>query len=78
MLQQDFELTDPAANPGLLDLLARMTQRLGGKAIAPEQLLGLLDEIKASPPSDEIETQSKCTGLGQLGNTQAIKLSNPK
>ena len=63
--QKDFELGDPAANPGLLDMLARMTERVGGKPIAPEQLSSLLDDIKASPPKDEIETQTKW----QLGDT---------
>jgi uncharacterized membrane protein len=68
VLQQDFELNEPAANPGLLDQLAKITARVGGKAIAPEQLSNLLEKIKASPPQDEIETQSKRqladTGLG--------------
>lgn len=63
--QKDFELADPAANPGLLDMLARMTARVGGKSIAPEQLSNLIQEIKAAPPKDEIETQSKW----QLGDT---------
>lgn len=65
--KKDLELADPAANPGLLDMLARMTQRVGGRAIASEQLAGLLDELKANPPSDEIETQSRW----QLGDTPA-------
>jgi hypothetical protein len=63
----DFELADPAANPGLMEMLARMTARTGGKSIAPEQLSTVLDEIKASPPKSEIETQSKW----QLGDTMA-------
>lgn len=57
--KMDFELSDPAANPGLLGLLARATSRIGGKAVAPEQLPELLRQIKASPPEDEVETQSK-------------------
>ena len=65
--KEDFELGDPAANPGLLDMLARMTSAAGGKAIAPEQLASILDDIKANPPQDEIETQSKW----QLGDTVA-------
>jgi hypothetical protein len=65
--KRDFELGDPAANPGLLEMLSRITERAGGKAIAPEQLSSLLDEIKASPPKSEIETQSKW----QLGDTVA-------
>lgn len=58
VLSEDFELSDPAANPGLLDLLAKTTERVGGKVIAPEQLSSLLHEIKAAPALDEVETQS--------------------
>jgi len=65
MVKEDFELSDPAANPGLLDMLAKITSRVGGKAIAPEQLLDLIDDIKANPPKNEIEMQSKW----QLGDT---------
>ena len=65
IVKEDFELSDPAANPGLLDMLARITSRVGGKAVAPEQLPRLLDDIKANPPKNEIELQSKW----QLGDT---------
>ena len=65
--KKDFELSDPAANPGLLDMLAGMTSRVGGRVVAPEQLTSLLDTIKANPPKDEIETQSKW----QLGDSAA-------
>ena len=63
--REDLELSNPAANPGLLDMLARTTERVGGKALAPEQLSTLLAEIQATPPVDEIETQSKW----QLGDS---------
>ena len=59
LVKEDFELSDPAANPGLLDMLAKMTGRVGGRSIAPEQLGTLIDEIKAKPPENEIEMQSK-------------------
>ena len=59
VLKQDFELSDRAANPGLLDMLAKATSRVGGKSIAPEQLAPLLQSIKDNPPRDEVETQSK-------------------
>jgi hypothetical protein len=71
---EDFELTNPAANPGLLDLLARTTERVGGKPIAPEQLGTLLDEIKASPPRDEIETQSTWRLGDQSGDAWTLYL----
>lgn len=65
IVKEDFELSDPAANPGLLDMLSRITSRVGGKAVAPEQLAELIQEIKSSPPLGEIEMQSKW----QLGDT---------
>ena len=63
--KEDYELSDPAANPGLMDQLAGITKQVGGRALAPEQLAGLLAEIKKRPPRDEIETESKW----QLGDT---------
>lgn len=63
--KKDFELSDPAANPGLLDMLARMTERVGGRAIAPEQLPAILEELEANAQSDKVETQSRW----QLGDT---------
>ena len=63
--KKDFELSDPAANPGLLEMLAGMTSRVGGRVVAPEQLPSLLNTIKANPPKDQIETQSKW----QLGDS---------
>ncbi len=65
VLDQDLELSDPAANPALLEMLAKLTEPAGGKTLAPEQLPDLLRTIKASPPEDQIETQSKW----QLGDT---------
>ena len=55
---QDLELNNPAADVGALESLAAMTE---GKSLAPEQLPGLLDELKAGAKSLEIETQSKET-----------------
>ena len=64
-LEQDLELTDPAANPGLMEMLAKITQRAGGKTLAPEQLPDLIEEIKNRPPRDLVRIQSKW----QLGDT---------
>lgn len=55
---QDLELNNPAADVGGMESLAAMTE---GKSLAPEQLPGLLDELKAGAKSLEIETQSKET-----------------
>ena len=59
VVKEDFELSDPAANPGLLDILARMTERVGGRSLAPEQLDALIDEIQAKPPENTMEIQSR-------------------
>jgi hypothetical protein len=65
VLQQNLELSDPAANPEHLEMLAQLTRRAGGKTIAPEQLPALLREIRESPPEAKIEVESKW----QLGDT---------
>ena len=59
VIQQDLELSDPAANPEQMRLLASLTEKQGGRAIIPEQLSQLLDEIKDSPQKMDVEVQSK-------------------
>jgi hypothetical protein len=59
VLDQDLELSDPAADPQQLEQLARLTAQAGGKALAPEQLGDLLREIKNKPPEMETQIQSK-------------------
>lgn len=58
VFEQDLELNNPAADVGALESLAAMTN---GKAVAPEQLPKLLDEIKAATKDLEVETQTKDT-----------------
>jgi len=65
VFDRDLELSDPSARPKQLAALADMTEQLGGKAWAPEQLPALLRQIKEKPPEMEIEIQTKW----QLGDT---------
>ena len=58
VFEQDLELNNPAADVGALESLAAMTN---GKAVAPEQLPKVLDEIKAGTKELEVETQTKDT-----------------
>lgn len=59
VLKQDLELTDPAANPERMQLLASLTSESGGKSVPPEQFNALLAEIKETPPKMHVEVQSK-------------------
>jgi hypothetical protein len=54
--EQDLELDNAVAERGVLDSLAAMT---GGKSLAPEQLPGLLEDLKKVPEELQIETQTK-------------------
>jgi hypothetical protein len=44
-----------------------LTEPFGGRLVAPEQLLGLLEEVRDKPPEMEIEIQTKW----QLADTAA-------
>lgn len=50
VLDQDVEFANPAADPDQMAHLADLTRDAGGRAVAPEQLAALLDEIKQNPP----------------------------
>ncbi len=56
--EQDRELENPAADRGALENLAMMT---GGRALAPEQLPELLEQLKHSAHNFEVETQARRT-----------------
>lgn len=56
--EQDLELENPAADPSLLASLASLT---GGRALAAEQLLRFLEELRKQPLALEIETETKST-----------------
>ncbi|MEM9659401.1 MAG: glutamine amidotransferase, partial [Planctomycetota bacterium] len=52
---QDVELDQPAAEPTLLAALARITADAGGDGMAPEELPGLLEQLKSKARSFEEE-----------------------
>ncbi len=54
--QQDLELDNPAAEPGVLSSLAATTD---GRFLAPEQLPGALEELKLKPMNLEVSQQTK-------------------
>ncbi|MFV2066325.1 MAG: hypothetical protein ACC645_05045 [Pirellulales bacterium] len=56
---QDMELDNPAADPGLLANLARMTEDFGGEAVTPEEFSALLSRIAATPTQLDMETHVK-------------------
>ncbi len=58
---QDLELEEPAARPALMELLAKTTEQLGGRAVAPEQLVELFKEIKQHPPELLVQQETKLT-----------------
>lgn len=55
----DLELDNPAADPGLLASLSRLTEAAGGRAMAAEELNDLLEEILRNPPELEIARQTQ-------------------
>lgn len=58
---QDLELDNAAADPSLLESLAKVTEQAGGRSLAPEELPQLLREIKERPQESEVESQEKFT-----------------
>ena len=50
VMDQDVEFANPAADPDQMARLADLTRDSGGRAVAPEQLAALLEEIKQHPP----------------------------
>ncbi len=65
VFDRDLELSNPAADHDQLARLAAMTSDAGGRLIAPEQLVGVLEELRDQPPEMDIEIQTKW----QLGDT---------
>jgi uncharacterized membrane protein len=56
---RDIELSNAAADHDQLARLAAMTEQFGGRLVAPEQLVALLEEVRDKPPEMEIEIQTK-------------------
>jgi len=65
VLDQDVELSNPAADYDQLARLAALTKEAGGRPVAPEQLAALLRDIRDRPPQMDVEVQTKW----QLGDT---------
>lgn len=59
--EQDLELDRPAAEPSLMAQLAATTSAAGGRAIAPEELPTLLEELAALEPELEEEVVARIT-----------------
>ena len=56
---RDIELANAAADHDQLARLAAMTEPFGGRLVAPEQIVDLLEDIRDKPPEMEIEVQTK-------------------
>ncbi len=65
VFDQDREKATPAADPQLLARLADQTREFGGKALVPEELSSLLDQLLENPP----ETKTMVPKRWQLGST---------
>ena len=65
VFDQDREKATPAADPQLLARMADQTKEFGGKALVPEELGGLLDQLLANPP----EMKTTVPKRWQLGST---------
>lgn len=50
VMDQDVELSNPAADPDQMARLASVTRESGGKVVAPEQLPELLQTMRDNPP----------------------------
>ena len=66
VFDRDVELSNPAADPEQMKDLAALTQNDGGKALAPEDLPKLIDDIRNRPQEYEVH-QTKW----QLASTAA-------
>lgn len=65
VLDRDIELSTPAAGHEQMARLANLTKEAGGKPLAPEQLSGLLRELKDRREELQVEVQAKW----RLGDT---------
>lgn len=59
VIDQDKEKSNPAANPEQMARLANQTSDFGGRAISPEQVAEVLDDMIANPPMKKIEIPTK-------------------
>jgi hypothetical protein len=66
VLDRDIELSTPTAGHEQMARLANLTKEVGGKPLAPEQLPGLLRELKERREELQVEVQVKWR-LGDTG-----------
>ena len=59
VMDRDKEKANPVANPEQMARLANQTKDYGGRALVPEQVSELLDEMIANPPVTKIEIPLK-------------------
>jgi uncharacterized membrane protein len=59
VLDQDLELSNPAADPDRLARLARQTEDVGGAFVAAEELPPMLEKILDTPRKSSVSIQSK-------------------
>jgi hypothetical protein len=59
VFDRDVELSTPAADHDQLARLAAMTGPFGGRVVAPEQVPGLLEDLRDRPPEMDIDVQTK-------------------
>jgi hypothetical protein len=59
VLDEDLELGSPSANPEALAAMAEVTKQFGGRRVAPEEAVAILEAIKNSPPNLREEVQQR-------------------
>jgi uncharacterized membrane protein len=65
VFDRDVELSNPSSDADLMASLAEWTKAEGGRAVAPEELPGVLAELADQPPEyEERQTRWKLAGTG--------------
>ena len=59
VVDEDIELSDPAADLAQLENLSEMTAEAGGRRLPAEELTKLLEELRDSPPKLEVEYEKQ-------------------
>jgi hypothetical protein len=75
VLDRDVELSNPAADYDLLGRLAAQTRDAGGRAVSPEELPQLLQEIQQRHRQTEIEVQTRWQLGDSAGHTWLFLLA---
>ncbi|MGM0486709.1 MAG: glutamine amidotransferase [Planctomycetota bacterium] len=59
VMDQDVELSNPAADPDHMARLANLTRESGGRVVAPEELPDVLETIRNNPPKPAEEVLAR-------------------